>query len=325
MIAYILRRMLYAIPILLGVNLLTFLLFFMVNTPDDMARIQLGVKHVTQTSIDRWKQDKGYDKPLLINKEATGFSKVTETVFFTKSLSMFWLDFGQADDGSNISYEIKNRALPSLALAIPMFICGLIAAISTALLLALFKGGWLDRVGVGLCILMMSISTLFYVIGGQFLFAKIFAWFPFSGFANGLSGWHFLILPTLIGVLSGLGGTSRWYRSLFLEEMNKEYVRAAKAKGLTDFQVLFRHVLPNAMIPILTGVVVIIPSLFLGSLILESFFGIPGLGSYTLDAINAQDFAIVRAMVFMGSLLYILGLLLTDISYSLIDPRVKLA
>ena len=325
MIAYILRRMLYAIPILLGVNLLTFLLFFMVNTPDDMARIQLGVKHVTQASIDRWKRDKGYDKPLLLNQEATGLSKVTETVFFTKSLSMFWLDFGQADDGSNISYEIKNRALPSLALAIPMFIFGLIAAISTALLLALFKGGWLDRVGVGLCILMMSISTLFYVIAGQFLFAKIFAWFPFSGFANGLSGWHILILPTLIGVLSGLGSTSRWYRSLFLEEMNKEYVRAAKAKGLTDFQVLFRHVLPNAMIPILTGIVVIIPSLFLGSLILESFFGIPGLGSYTLDAINAQDFAIVRAMVFMGSLLYILGLLLTDISYSLIDPRVKLA
>jgi peptide/nickel transport system permease protein len=320
MIAYIIRRILYAIPILIGVNLITFLLFFMVNTPDDMARIQLGVKHVTQPAIEKWKKDRGYDKPLLINTDASGVETVTNTIFFTKSLSMFWLDFGQADDGSNISYEIKNRALPSLSLAIPVFICGLIAAILTALFLALFKGSKLDRLGVSICILMMSISALFYVIGGQFIFAKVFAWFPFSGFSESISNIRFLLLPTIIGVLTGLGGASRWYRNLLLEEMNKEYVRAAKAKGITDFQVLYRHVLPNAMIPILTGVVVVIPSLFMGSLILESFFAIPGLGSYTLDAINAQDFAIVRAMVFMGSLLYIVGLLLTDISYSLIDP-----
>ena len=324
MLSYIIRRTLYAIPILLGVNLMTFFLFFAVNTPDDMARIQLGVKHVTQPAIEKWKKDRGYDKPLIINTQAEGIGKITNTVFFTKSLSMFWLDFGQADDGSNISYEIRNRALPSLALALPMFICGLLAAIMTALFLVLFKGTRLDRIGVATCVLMMSISTLFYVIGGQFLFAKIFAWFPFSGFGNGLSAIKFLILPTLIGVFAGLGGTSRWYRSLLLEEMNKSYVQTAKAKGLSDFEVLYRHVLPNAMIPILTGVVVVIPSLFMGSLILESFFSIPGLGSYTLDAINAQDFAIVRAMVFMGTVLHIIGLLLTDISYSFIDPRVKL-
>ena len=231
MIAYIIRRILYAIPILIGVNLLTFLLFFMVNTPDDMARIQLGVKHVTQPAIEKWKKDRGYDKPLLINKDSEGLGTVTDTIFFTKSLSMFWLDFGQADDGSNISYEIKTRALPSLALAIPAFICGLIAAILTSLFLTLFKGSKLDRVGVSICILMMSISALFYVIGGQFIFAKVFAWFPFSGYSEGISGIRFLILPTIIGVLSGLGGTSRWYRNLFLEEMNKDYVRAARAKG----------------------------------------------------------------------------------------------
>ena len=127
----------------------------------------------------------------------------------------------------------------------------------------------------------------------------------------------------LIGVISGIGASSRWYRTLFLEEMGKDYVRTARAKGLAESVVLFRHVLKNALIPILTGVVVVIPLLFLGSLLSESFFGIPGLGSYTIDAIQAQDFAVVRSMVFIGSALYILGLLLTDISYTLVDPRVR--
>ena len=128
----------------------------------------------------------------------------------------------------------------------------------------------------------------------------------------------------IIGVIGGIGSGTRWYRTLFLEEINKEYVRTARAKGLSETLVLFRHVLRNALIPILTGVVVVLPLLFMGSLITESFFGIPGLGSYTIDAINSQDFAIVRSMVFLGSVLYILGLILTDISYTVVDPRVRL-
>src|SRR5690606_34248983 len=135
---------------------------------------------------------------------------------------------------------------------------------------------------------------------------------------------RFLLLPVIIGVISSTGANVRWYRTIFLEEMNMEYVRTARAKGLPESIVLFRHVLKNAMIPILTGTVVVIPLLFLGSLIAESFFGIPGLGSYTIEAINSQDFAVVRAMVFLGSLLYIIGLILTDISYSLVDPRIRL-
>jgi peptide/nickel transport system permease protein len=127
----------------------------------------------------------------------------------------------------------------------------------------------------------------------------------------------------LIGVASGIGGSTRWYRSIFIEEISKDYVRTARAKGIGELRVLFRHVLQNAMIPILTGVVVVIPLLFMGALITESFFGIPGLGSYTIDAINQQDFAIVRAMVFLGSVLYVIGLILTDISYTLVDPRVR--
>ena len=134
----------------------------------------------------------------------------------------------------------------------------------------------------------------------------------------------FLLLPVLVGVIGGIGSGTRWYRTLFLEEINRDYVKTARSKGLSDAKVLFKHVLRNAMIPILTGIVVILPLLFLGSLLTESFFGIPGLGSYTIDAINQQDFAIVRSMVFLGSVLYVLGLLMTDISYTLVDPRVRL-
>ena len=147
---------------------------------------------------------------------------------------------------------------------------------------------------------------------------------PVSGYDTGLSAVKFLVLPIIIGVIGGIGAGTRWYSTLFLEEVNKDYVRSARAKGLSEPRVLFGHVLRNALIPILTGVVVVLPLLFLGSLITESFFGIPGLGSYTIDAINNQDFAIVRAMVFLGSVLYILGLILTDISYTLVDPRVRL-
>ena len=147
---------------------------------------------------------------------------------------------------------------------------------------------------------------------------------PISGYDGGLDAARFLFLPVLIGVVGGIGSGGRWYRTLFLEEMGRDYVRTARAKGLAESVVLFRHVLKNAMIPILTGVVVVIPLLFMGSLLSESFFGIPGLGSYTIDAIQAQDFAVVRSMVFIGSVLYILGLLLTDLSYTLVDPRIKL-
>ena len=127
-----------------------------------------------------------------------------------------------------------------------------------------------------------------------------------------------------LGVIGGIGSGTRWYRTIFLEEMGKDYVRTARAKGLSERAVLFKHVLKNALIPILTGVVVVLPLLFLGSLITESFFGIPGLGSYTIEAINRQDFALVRAMVFLGSVLYILGMLLTDISDTMVDPRIRL-
>ncbi|NJD24090.1 MAG: ABC transporter permease [Betaproteobacteria bacterium] len=323
MLAYIVRRLLYAIPILIGVNLITFALFFVVNTPDDMARMQLGVKRVTPEAIEKWKAERGYDKPLFVNPAVSGLSTVTDTIFFQKSARMFAGDFGRAEDGRDIAREIGLRMGPSLAIALPTFLLGLFVTVTFALTLAFFRATAFDFWGVVLCVAMMSISGLFYIIGGQFLIAKMFRLVPISGFGDGLDAWRFLVLPVAIGVISGVGASTRWYRTIFLEEVGKDYVRTARAKGLPETLVFFRHVLKNALIPILTGVVVVIPLLFMGSLLTESFFGIPGLGSYTIDAINAQDFSVVRSMVFIGSVLYIVGLILTDISYTVVDPRIR--
>jgi peptide/nickel transport system permease protein len=324
MLAYLLRRLLYAIPILIGVNIITFALFFVVNTPDDMARLQLGVKRVTPEAIEKWKAERGYDKPLLWNRAEQGVGKVTDTIFFAKSVRMFVFDFGRADDGRDIAREIRNRMGPSLAIAVPTFVLSLFFTVSLALLLVFFRGTALDFYGTVWCVALMSISGLFYIIGGQWVVSKLWHWVPISGYAPGLDGVKFLILPVVISVLGSIGGGARWYRTIFLEEIGRDYVRTARAKGLTENAVLFRHVLKNGLVPILTGVVVVIPALFMGSLLVESFFGIPGLGSYTIEAIGAQDFAVVRAMVFIGTVLYIFGLLLTDISYTLVDPRVRL-
>ena len=325
MIAYLLRRLLYAIPILIGVNLLTFALFFMVNTPDDMARMQLGVKRVTPEAIDDWKRERGYDRPLFVNVATEGRARVTDTIFFDKSVRLFAFDFGFSDDGRDIGREIRERMGPSLAIALPVFVLGLFAYVCAALLLVFFRQTPLDLAGVIACVVLMSVSAMFYIIGGQYLVSKAWRLAPISGYADGLAMVPFLLLPVVIGVVAGIGSSTRWYRTIFLDEMGREYVRTARAKGLSELRVLSGHVLRNAMIPILTGVVVVIPSLFLGSLLFESFFGIPGLGSYTIDAINAQDFAAVRAMVFLGSVLYIVGLVLTDLSYAWVDPRVRLA
>lgn len=324
MLAYIIRRLLYAIPILIGVNLLTFWLFFFVNSPDDMARIHLGVKRVTPEAIQKWKEDRGYNKPLLFNAEAPGAQKITDTIFFRHSVKLFAFDFGESEEGRDIRYDISQRMWPSLAIALPIFLVGILVHVTFAMLLVFFRGTYLDTGGVVLTVIMMSVSTLFYVIGGQYLISMLLRLVPISGYDVGDEAVKFLILPVIVGVVSGIGAYTRLYRAFFLEEIGKDYVRTARAKGLSEPRVLFHHVLKNALIPILTGVVVVIPLLFTGNLILESFFGIPGLGSYTIDAIRSQDFFIVRAMVFLGSVLYILGLIMTDITYTLVDPRVRL-
>ncbi len=323
MFAYIIRRILYAIPIIIGVNLLTAFLFFYVNTPDDMARQILGEKNVTPEAVENWKRDHGYSLPSFINTKEEGLSTLTQTIFFQKSVPLLWFDFGRSDRNNiDIGSEIKQRMWASLAISVPIFIIGVVVSLVMAMLLAYYRSTYLDIGGVVLCVVMMSVSTLFYIIGGQYILGKVLRLFPISGFDTGVYSIKFLVLPVIIGVLSSIGGGARFYRTVFLEEVGKDYIRTARAKGLGEGRVLFKHALKNAMIPILTNVVVSIPFLFYGSLIMETFFSIPGLGSFTIDAIQSQDFAIVRSMVYLGSLLYIAGLILTDISYTLVDPRV---
>ena len=325
MINYIVRRIGYGLLILIGVNVFTFVLFFAVNTPDDMARMNIGGKRVTQDAIDKWKVERGYNKPLLWNEQEAGAEKLTKTIFFERSVPLFAFKFGSSDSGRDIGYELRQRVGPSVALAIPTFLLGIFAVIVFSLLLVFFRNTYLELWGVALAVFLLSVSGLFYIIAGQFFFSKILKLVPISGFSGGWDIVVFLALPVLIGIVSRLGGEALFYRTMFLEEIGKDYVRTARSKGLSETVVLFRHVLHNAMLPILTSTVAVLPLLFLGALIMESFFGIPGLGSYTIDAINAQDFAVVRSMVFVGSVLYIVGLILTDISYTLADPRIRLS
>jgi peptide/nickel transport system permease protein len=210
-------------------------------------------------------------------------------------------------------------------LTIPEFVLGLVLGIFMALVVSLFRDTYIDKVTTLVCVVMMSIPILLVIIGGQFLIGKVLRWFPISGWDYEPSViWRFLALPVLIGVLAGFGSTVRFYRTVFLEEVYRDYVRTARAKGAGDLRVLLRHVLPNAMIPVLTDVVMHIPFLFTGALLLEAAFGIPGLGSITVDAINANDFSTLRTMVFIGSLLFVAAQILTDISYTIADPRVRL-
>ena len=326
MLPYMIRRLGYGVLVLLGVNLATFILFFMINTPDDMARLNIGGKRVNQEVIEKWKAERGYDKPLYLNEKKSGTERFTETIFWERSVSLFTLNFGRADAESagDIGHEIATRMWVSLQLALPLFILQVIASTAFALLLVMFRHSRLDFWGVVVCVLMLSISSLFYIIVGQFLFSRVLKLAPISGYAGGLDAVKFLMLPIALSLLARLGGEARLYRAMFLEELGKDYVRTARAKGLAEISVLFSHVLRNALIPIITSAGSYLPYVFLGSLVFESFFGLPGLGAYVIEAITKQDFAIVRTMVFIGSLLYIATYVLIDIAYTWADPRVRL-
>ncbi len=327
MFRFVLKRIAYGALVLLGVNLITFVLFFTVNTPDDMARLNLGGKRISAEAIDKWKAERGYDKPLYWNQQEQGSAQLTETIFWERSVSLFALEFGRADSESagDIGHEVGRRMWVSLQLALPLFLLQLIASTAFALLLVMFRGSSLDFWGVVTCVAMLSISSLFYIIVGQVLFSRVLMLAPISGYAPGLDALKFLALPIALSLLSRLGAEARLYRAMFLEEVGKDYVRTARAKGLAEHVVLYRHVLRNALIPIITSAGSYLPYVFLGSLVFESFFGIPGLGAYVIEAIGKQDFAVVRTMVFVGSLLYIATYALIDIAYTWVDPRVRLS
>src|SRR5690625_5174495 len=195
MTGYLMRRLLYGVAILIGVNFITFVLFFAVNTPDDMARLAIGGQRISTDAIETWKREHGYDKPLLINTAESGRQKFTETVFYQRSVPLLRFDFGLSDSGLDIGHEIRTRMWPSLALAIPSFALGILASVSFSLLLVFFRTTRLDFWGVVLCVVMLSISTLFYIIAGQWLFAKVLRLVPYSGYIAGLDAVKFLALP----------------------------------------------------------------------------------------------------------------------------------
>ena len=325
MAAYLLRRIGYGAITLLGVLLLLFVLFFAVTDPDDIARKAVGERARPEVYA-QWKTNHGYDKPLIINTGTTGANRFTDTLLAEHYRRMLTFDFGRSDaDDSPISRRLREGALPSLGVTVPLFLMGLVVSVAVALFVAFFRETYIDRVVLVVCMLTMSVAGLLYIIAGQYLVGQLLRWFPISGFdPDPAVVARFLALPVLVGVLSGFGADTRFYRTIFLEEIGRDYVRTARAKGCGDARVMVRHVLRNALIPILTNVVVQIPFLFTGALLLESFFGIPGLGALTVEAIQGNDFSTLRTMVYLGALLFIAGQILTDISYALVDPRVRL-
>ena len=231
------------------------------------------------------------------------------------------LDFGVSHStNQRVSKLLLDGIGPSLMLTVPIFLIGLITAVMLSLFCAFWRDTWVDRFFVVFSVALMSVNYLVWIVAGQYLLAFKGGWFPVWGFEDP----RYLILPVLIGVFSGLGAELRFYRTIMLDEAHRDYVRTAQAKGVSRAGVLFKHVLKNAMIPIITNTVIAIPFLYTGSLLLESFFGIPGLGYLGINAINSSDVDVVRAIVLVGSILFVIANLLTDLCYALVDPRVKL-
>ncbi len=243
----------------------------------------------------------------------------SQLMFFLKQIARF--DFGMS---SSLNQPVSGLLLkgmgPSLCLMIPVFFLELFLAIGIALICAFVRNTFVDRFFVVLAVALMSINYLVWIIAGQYVLSFKLGWFPVWGFAS----WSYLLLPVLIGVISGLGSNVRFYRTIMLDEMYKDYVRTAFAKGVSKAGVLFKHVLKNAMIPIVTNVITAIPFLYTGSLLLESFFGIPGLGYLAVNAVNSSDVDVIRAEVFIGAVLFVIFNLITDLCYAWLDPRVKL-
>jgi peptide/nickel transport system permease protein len=310
-LAYAVRRLAYGFLVVLGVLGLLFALFFVYADPHDMARRAVGEK-ASPGVLDDWIKQHGYDRPKLEQLRDHYWKMLT-------------FDFGRSDlDDVPIARRLREGAGPSLVFTVPAFAIGLLLAIQLSLFVAYFRDSYIDRTILLIAVLEMSVSILLYIIGGQFLIGKILNWFPISGFdPDPALIPRFIAMPVLIYSLAGVGGDVRFYRTVFIEEMNRDYVRTARAKGAGDGRVMLRHVLRNSMIPILTNVVTAIPFLFMGSLLIESFFGIPGLGAVTVDAVQANDFSTLRVVVYIDALLFIVFQIVTDFTYTLADPRVR--
>lgn len=310
MVVYLIRKLISTVPIVLGVAFILFILFNLVG--GDPTYQMLG-KHATSKQIAELRHEYGFDQPLYIQF----FSYLKEIVTF---------EYGRSyATKQKISQMILNGIGPSLSLAIPAFFFTTMLAIAIGLLVSYFRGGWIDRVMVVICVFGMSLPSLAYILFGQYFLAYQMGWFPIAGYEVDWSErFQYVLMPILIWIAVGLGYDVRFFRTAILEETGQDYVRTARSKGLSEPRIFFKHVLKNSMVPIVTNVVIEIPLLVLGSFLLESFFGIPGLGSITIDAVHNSDFPVLKAMATMFSLLFILGNVATDVVYTLVDPRVSL-
>jgi peptide/nickel transport system permease protein len=311
MTTYIIRRLLYMIPIVFGVLLLTFVLFTLIG--GDIS-VEIAGKNATPETIEEIREEYGYNKPLFLSWDSQFTSHFRNALTF---------DFGRARDRELINDKIKRGVGPSLALMIPMFLGIVIISVSLSLVIAFVRGTKWDVTAVIVCVIGMSVPYLSFILLGQYFFAYKWRLFPVF-FSPDLATAEYVALPILIGIVTGLGSNVRFYRTVMLDEMRSDYVRTAFAKGLTARKVLFKHVLKNAMIPIITRVVLAIPFLFLGSLLLERFFGIPGLGYLMIEAIGSRDYFVINAMTYISAILYVVFNVLTDVCYALVDPRVTL-
>jgi peptide/nickel transport system permease protein len=308
--AYVLRRILHMVPTLFGVILLTFALFQVVGGNPVYQR--LG-KNATAAEVARLTRQMGLDKPLW-----------ERFLHYIGDLAQ--LDFGRSwETHQRISAMIWDGLWPSLSLALPAFVLGTAVSLALALLAAAWRGRWLDKALVLAAILGMSVSLLAIIITAQYLLAFRLDLFPISGWEAGPGGWPYLALPIVIWIASQFGPDMRYYRALIIEELGREYVRAAEARGLPYPRILTRHVLRNAAAPIITQLALALPYLFTGSLLLENFFGIPGLGNLSIAALNASDLPVIQAMVVVGAAIYMLANLLGDLLHAAVDPRVRLS
>ncbi len=326
MINYVIRRLILAIPTVLGVCLVTFLLFNVFASPEAIARKQLG-KNPTEGQVKSWIVAHGMDKPMFLNlnRAKDGGLHPFDSRFWNHMRELVLFQFPESDYlHEKVGDLLKQKIVPSLTITVPAFVLSILVTLPIALFIAFYRGTYLDRMALFACVILMSIVILNYILFGQYLLAVVFKYFPIYGYEFGVGAWKFLLLPIILAVASGLGGGVRFYRTVMLNEVRADYVRTAMAKGVGEGTILFKHVLKNAMIPILTTTVLSIPFLITGSLLLEMYFGIPGMGNMLINAIFNHDYPIIRTLVYIYSLLYIAGSILTDISYTLVDPRVTL-
>jgi peptide/nickel transport system permease protein len=313
MFNFIVRRLLYSVPILLGVIALTFALDNLMTSPDAKATRNLGPKATGKTRTD-WIHERGLDLPVPVQ-----FGR------YVKNLVTF--EFGTSWVTKRELRKVFMQGVgPSLLITVPGFLAALLASLGLALFQVFVRNSPVDRVLTVLSVALMSIPTMVYVIFAQAVLALNLRYFPAFGFSyEGIGMVRFLLLPVVIFMLINIGYDSRLYRAIFLEEIQQDYVRTAHAKGLSNSRVLAVHVFKNGLIAIITLVVAQLPKLVLGSLLIESLFGIPGIGSMLVQAIQTGDQPVIMASVFLGSVLYLISLIITDICYALVDPRIRLS